>query len=103
MVGPVYWFQCKEVLVALHPRGATLGSEVVADIDPTNPGLSPVGAGQTGSLRQGQGSNGDGDDGVHLSWTSGSLCVNDKHSTDAAFYIKIANTLYFYRDNTSKR
>ncbi len=70
MVGPAYVLRHYEVLVALHPRGATLGSEVVADIDPINPGVSPVRAGQAGSLRQGQGSNGDGDDGVHFSWSS---------------------------------
>merc|ERR1711936_1113004 len=56
MVGPANVLRHYEVLVSLHPRGATLGSEgvsVVADIDPMNPGVSLVRAGQAGSLRQG--------------------------------------------------
>ena len=68
MFGPAYVLRHYKVLVALHPRSTTLGSggvSVVADIDPINPGVSPVRAGQAGCIRQGQGRNGDGDDGVH--------------------------------------
>ena len=64
MFDPVYGLRHYEVLVALHPRCAALDSEgvcVVTDIDPINPGFSPVRAGQAGSLHQDQGSNGDGD------------------------------------------
>ena len=77
MVGPV----------CVHIYHAVLAT---TDIHPTNLGLGPVGAGQAGSLRQGQGSKGDGDDGVHLSCRSDSLCANDKLSTDTAFYIHIS-------------
>ena len=96
MVGPSNILRHHEVLLSLHPRGATLGSEgvwVVADIDPINLGVGPVRAGQAGSLRQGHGSKDDRDDGVHLSGSSGSLSVNDKHPTDSAFYIQIPEVL----------
>ena len=59
--------------MSLHPWGATLdtkGLRVVTDIDPVNLWLSSVRAGQAGSLHQGQGSDCDGDDGVHL-WKCG--------------------------------
>ena len=66
--------------MALHPRGATLGSEgagVVTDIDPIYPRVFTVRGWEAGGICQDQGSNCDGDDGVHLSWSSDS--ANDKH------------------------
>ena len=78
MVGPAYVLRNHEVLLALHPWGATLGSEgvrVVTDIDPVNPWVRAVRSGQAGGIGRGQGSNCDVDDGVHLSyWSSDSLC-----------------------------
>ena len=78
MVGPAYILRDHKVLMTLHPWGATLGSEgvgVVTDIDPSPWVCCTVRAGQAGGICQGQGSNCDGDDGVHLSWSSDSLSL----------------------------
>ena len=47
MVGPAYVLRNHEVLLALHPWGATLGSEgvrVVTDIDTVNPWVGMLAA-----------------------------------------------------------
>ena len=99
MFGPAYVLRHYKVLVALHPRSTTLGSggvSVVADIDPINPGVSPVRAGQAGSIRQGQGRNGEGDNGVHLSCSKVSVTMINTQLCCLLYPV----TVYFYEDNT---
>ena len=100
MVGPANVLRHYEVLVSLHPRGATLGSEgvgVVTDIDPVCPRVSPVRGGQAGGIHHGQGCDCDGDDGVHL--VAGALPLSvlmiKLHCCGLLYPI----TMYFFKDN----